>query len=355
MVSRLIERRLPVDNKSMLQKSLLPQTRGSWQLVIANFALYTKRTRAGFTDTIFLKRSDRASTMLRSSFSSWKLTSESIITIGITVTLLVGSVSSAMDKRSMASTSEPNIEAAVCGAFREPFMFWLWHRMAGAVAPHKLENIQALTPVTFKTRDGTALAGYKLAAENPSAYLLVAQGNAMLADQLVIDLQPFRDRGWDVYIYDYRGYGHSQGKSRLAAIVDDYREFIDHLNTLQYSKRFLYGISMGGVILLNAVGETNQYTRLVVDSSPARISDLGCPQRYDPVTHLPNDGARLMIISGGHDDVVPPEQMSELLDAARSRGARIVADPQLSHPYQDSSMAIHRRRQQQVASFLAQE
>ncbi|MGZ9125995.1 MAG: alpha/beta hydrolase [Candidatus Binatia bacterium] len=212
-----------------------------------------------------------------------------------------------------------------------------------------------MEPVKFKTRDEITLAGYKLAAENPTAYLLVAQGNAMLADQLVTDLQPFRDRGWDVYVYDYRGYGISQGKSRLAAIVHDYGEIVAHLNTLGYAKRLLYGISMGGVILLNAVGDTNRYTRLVVDSSPARISNLGCPERYDPVTHLPNDSKRVMIISGGRDHVVPPAQMDELLVIARSRGARILQDPEFAHPYQDSSTVIHRRRQQEVATFLHQD
>jgi hypothetical protein len=112
---------------------------------------------------------------------------------------------------------------------------------------------------------------------------------------------------------------------------------------------------MGGVILLDAVGNTNLYTRLVVDSSPARISNLGCPERFDPVAHLPSDGARVMIISGGRDAVVPPGQMGELIHMARSRGARIVQDPELAHPYQDSSPALHLRRQHEVANFLYHE
>jgi alpha/beta superfamily hydrolase len=252
------------------------------------------------------------------------------------------------------SKPDKDVEAAVCGSFREPLMFWFWHNMAGAANPQRLANFRSVQPVTYRTRDGIALRGYKLAAENPTAYLLVAQGNAMIADQLVTDLQIFRDRGSDVYIYDYRGYGVSEGKSRLAAIVDDYAEIIAHLNR-SYEKRLLYGISMGGVILLNAVGNTNLYTRLVVDSSPARISDLGCPERYDPVNHVPNEAERLMIISGGHDTVVPSEQMQELIRVARSRSARIVQDPEFSHPYQDSSSALHWRRQHEVADFLNQD
>lgn len=261
----------------------------------------------------------------------------------------------AASQKTMTSAKQPDTEVAVCGAFREPFMFWLWRSMAGTANPQAVATLPDVEPVKFDTRDGITLAGYKLAAANPKAYLLVGPGNAMLADQLVTDLKPFRERGWDVYIFDYRGYGKSQGKSRLAAIVDDYREIVAHLNTQGYPKRLLYGISMGGVILLNAVGKTDLYTRLVVDSSPARISHLGCPERYDPVAHLPNDGARVMIISGARDRVVPPDQMDELLRSARSRGARILQDPEFSHPYQDSSMNTHQRRQGEVATFLAQE
>ena len=268
---------------------------------------------------------------------------------------VISSAEFAMSETEVRSARETDVEAAVCGSFREPFMFWLWQKMAGAANPQAIRFIKGVEQVEFRTLDGMTLRGYKLAAENPKAYLLVAQGNAMLADQLVADLQIFRDLDWDVYIYDYRGYGISQGKSRLAAIVDDYGEIVAHLNSLGYAKRFLYGISMGGVILLNAVGRSDLYTRLVVDSSPARISNLGCPERYDPVAHLPKDGARMMMISGGRDSVVPPRQMDELIRIAQSRGARIVQDPELAHPYQDSSAAIHQRRQHAVATFLSQE
>jgi fermentation-respiration switch protein FrsA (DUF1100 family) len=277
----------------------------------------------------------------------------------MTILLLVFSLwlpGLATSEAEMRTTKEElDVETAVCGSLREPFMFWLWQSMAGAANPARAANIKGAEQIQFKTRDGIVLGGYKLVAGNPKAYLLVAQGNAMLADQLIADLQTFRDRDWDIYIYDYRGYGTSHGKSRLAAIVDDYVEIVTYLNTLGYGRRFLYGISMGGVILLNAVGNTKLYSRLVVDSSPARISDLGCPERYDPMTHLPNDGARMMIISGGRDSVVPPAQMEELVRVARSRGARIVQDPELAHPYQDSSTALHRRRQHEAATFLSQE
>jgi pimeloyl-ACP methyl ester carboxylesterase len=250
---------------------------------------------------------------------------------------------------------EVDVDSAVCGSIREPFMFWLWSSMAGSPNPKRLSQITDLEQISFKTRDRTELGGYKLAATKPKGYLLVVQGNAMLADQLVADLQVFRDLGLDVYIFDYRGYGISKGKSRLAAIVADYGEIISYLNTLGYDKRLLYGISMGGIVLLNAVGRSQAYTRLVVDSSPSRISDFGCPERYDPVVHLPEDSSQLMIISGAKDQVITRSQMDELVRVAASRRGRVLLDNEFAHPYQDFSDAIHRRRQNEVAAFLLQD
>jgi hypothetical protein len=112
---------------------------------------------------------------------------------------------------------------------------------------------------------------------------------------------------------------------------------------------------MGGIVLLNAVGRSQTYTRLVVDSSPSRISDFGCPERYDPVVHLPEDSSRLMIVSGARDQVVTPAQMAELVRVGRSRRGRVLLDDEFAHPYQDSSDAVHRRRQNEVAAFLLQD
>ena len=39
----------------------------------------------------------------------------------------------------------------------------------------------------------------------------------------------------------------------------------------------------------------------------------------------------------------------------RSRGARILQDPEFAHPYQDSSMAIQRRRRRDSSDFSRHE
>jgi alpha/beta superfamily hydrolase len=250
-----------------------------------------------------------------------------------------------------ANAAAADSEISVCGMLREPLAFWLFRRQAGSANAGRVAGIRDIERLTFTTRDGRQLGGYRLRAAVPRGYLLVAQGNAMLADQIMGDLHIFRDRGFDVYVYDYRGYGLSEGKSRLAALVSDYREIVAHLNSRSYRRRVLYGMSMGGVILLNAVGLSGSFDAMVVDSSPSRISHLGCPERYDPVSHLPADSSRLTIIAGERDRVVHPAEMEELMDTAKSRGAQVVRRMEYAHPFQDTA-DIHRRRLHEVADSL---
>jgi len=254
----------------------------------------------------------------------------------------------------MAHANNPtsDLEDSVCGIVREPLAFWQFRRVAGAPDASRIRSIPNIERLSFTTRDGRELGGYKLRADHPQGYLLVAQGNAMLADQIMGVLTFFRDYGLDVYVYDYRGYGLSGGKSRLKAMVFDYREIVAALNAQGYGRRYLYGMSMGGVILTNAIGPSGDYDALVLDSPPSRISGLGCPEDYDPVRNLPQDGARLMLIIGLKDRVVPPGDIEELSHILEQRGGRVLKSPEFAHPLMDLDPIIRRRRLQSVADFL---
>ena len=251
-----------------------------------------------------------------------------------------------------AKNTEPHLESSVCGLLREPLAFWQFRRAAGTAKASRVGPIRDIERLSFATRDGRKLGGYKLRAENPQGYLLVAQGNAMLADQIMGALTFFRNAGLDVYVYDYRGYGLSEGKSRLKAIVSDYREIVTMLNAQGYHRRYLYGMSMGGVILTNAVGPSEEYDALVVDSSPSRISGLGCPEEYDPLRKLPQDASKLMLIIGLRDRVVPPQDIEEMAKIVQERGGLVLRSTEFAHPLMDIDPAVRRQRFQAVVDFL---
>ena len=148
------------------------------------------------------------------------------------------------------------LEQSVCG-LKEPFVFWLWSNMAGSPNANRLASLENVDDISFKTKDNRILRGYKLKATgntgqvtSPKGYLLVLQGNAILSDQILDEFAHFSSAGFDVFIYDFRGYGRSEGKRRLKAIVSDYVEIIAALNSSNYDRHLIYAMSFGGIALL---------------------------------------------------------------------------------------------------------
>jgi alpha-beta hydrolase superfamily lysophospholipase len=256
-----------------------------------------------------------------------------------------------------ALLSEPDgPEAAVCGWIKEPLVFALWSHTAGKPHPEWAKHFPSAEAVTYTTKDGHILSGYKLrsTATNGAVLgtLLVAQGNAMLSDRVLGSLSYISEAGLDVYIFDYRGYGNSEGRSRLKAIVGDYREMADHLTVSPGGKKFLYGISFGGIVMMNVIGAGGAYDRAVIDSAPSRLSDHGCPTTYDPVENVPADASRIMFIAGKKDVVVPLEDSGELMRRARAQGARTEIKNNYAHPFMDGDAETQRSRLDLIREFM---
>ncbi len=254
-----------------------------------------------------------------------------------------------------------NLEQSVCG-IKEPFYFWLWSTTAGRPNSKRLSGLDGVVDLSFTTQDGRTLRGYRLRAggtfsektKPARGFLLVLQGNAMLADQILSEYRAYARLGYDVYIYDYRGYGRSNGKRRLRAIVNDVREVLTELIAQDYEKRFVYAMSLGGVFLLNALDPDIQLDKIIIDSTPSRLSDYGCPVEYDPIEKLPNDCKKFLLIRGQRDNVVTPAMSQDLAREAENRDAVVINDSEFGHPFMDSSATIHRRRMQDIQRYLAQ-
>jgi alpha/beta superfamily hydrolase len=249
--------------------------------------------------------------------------------------------------------ADGNLEQAVCNRLFEPFAFWLWQHAAGT--PHAVST--TLPPnveiIHYTTADQRRLAGYRIHAGNESkGFVLVAQGNATLVERLIAHLGTLAEAGYDVYLYDYRGYGSSEGKRRFKAIVSDYREIFATLSSSHPGKRLLYGMSFGGIVLLNVIGTGVAFDRGVIDSTPATISNYGCPRRYDPVANLPADSSGLLLIAGDRDRVVPADESAALLEAGAGRGARAQRSPDFAHPFMDKDQTVYRERQELIRGFL---
>lgn len=270
--------------------------------------------------------------------------------IAILLSFLIAIDSSANDR-----------EDTVCGVIKEPFLFWLWSSTAPGPNKNRVSHLEFVEPSKFQTSDGKTLRGYKYVSNDghghripPKGYVLMALGNAMIADQIIGHLRLFAENYYDVYIYDYRGYGNSEGKRRINAIIEDYKEIATVLNE-SYERKLLYGISLGGAVILNVIGFGIEYDAAVIDSSPSLLSSHGCPERIDPLVNLPPDASKLLVITGDKDPVLGESMTSELREVAQRRGAKTVHDENFSHPFMDHSDVIHKQRMKLVLNHLLAE
>lgn len=256
------------------------------------------------------------------------------------------------------NSSANNREDTVCGIIKEPFLFWLWSSVAPAPDVTRVLNLKFVEPVEYLTSDGKTLRGYKYLSNDGSqhqvtakGYVLMALGNAMISDQIIGSLREFSEQHYDVYIYDYRGYGNSDGKRRINAIIEDYKEISMSLNK-SYERKLLYGISLGGAVILNVIGSGVEYDAAVIDSSPSLLSGYGCPERIDPLVNLPQDASKLLVLTGQKDSVLGERMTSQLRESAHARGAKTVHGKNFSHPFMDRSPVVHNQRMGLVINHL---
>jgi pimeloyl-ACP methyl ester carboxylesterase len=132
-------------------------------------------------------------------------------------------------------------------------------------------------------------------------------------------------------------------------MLSDYRDIIADLDAQGYASRAFYGLSFGGVLLLDALRDDRGAKSLIIDSSPSRLSDHGCPPEHDPVSNFPSGGARALVIVGQRDNVVSPAMSRALVERARQAGAEVVSDPDFGHPFVDGHT---RRRFEMIRAFL---
>jgi hypothetical protein len=91
---------------------------------------------------------------------------------------------------------------------------------------------------------------------------------------------------------------------------------------------------------------------VVIDSTPARLSDYGCPPAYDPVNHLPSDCSNFLLLAGDKDGVVTPAMSHELMEQARQCGATVRREADFAHPFMDRDREVHRRRLELIEAYL---
>jgi fermentation-respiration switch protein FrsA (DUF1100 family) len=134
----------------------------------------------------------------------------------------------------------------------------------------KYEDIYA------ETRDNLQLHGWKLySGDEAEATLLFFHGNAENISTHFANVYWLVALGYDVYLFDYRGYGQSEGEAELGPIVDDMQMLIGHVleDLPANNKLIVMGQSLGASLSIYSVAHNRYRDRIKALVSVAAFSD----------------------------------------------------------------------------------
>lgn len=125
--------------------------------------------------------------------------------------------------------------------------------------------------VRFASADGTLLSGWYIPAAGESRGTVVhMHGNAqnMTAHWAYAEWLP--QRGFDLFCFDYRGYGQSQGTPDPDGILDDTIAALDYARSRNAAQKlFVFGQSLGGMLAIAAAGASPERISAVAAEAPA--------------------------------------------------------------------------------------
>ena len=183
--------------------------------------------------------------------------------------------------------------------------------------------------LTFAAADGTRLSGLWLESPEPQGVVVYAHGNAgNLSHRIPIAEVWRRELKLSVLLFDYRGYGRSQGVPDESGILLDTLAAYDEAVRLGGEIPLVAGRSLGTVPAIQVAAE-RQVRGLLLDSpmaSAARMAPRVLPLpgighlvsiKLDNVGRIGRVQCPILILHGELDRVVPIEQGREVHNAAR--------------------------------------
>ena len=193
-------------------------------------------------------------------------------------------------------------------------------------------------PVDFKSADGTPLHGWfippkELAAKSAKATIVFSHGNAGSISYHLGFCVWLAEAGYNVFIYDYRGFGKSGGTVDRRGMIDDVKAafaYITKRADVDSRRLISYGHSLGGAQSVTALGEkpVKGLRGVIVDGAFASyqtmariiggqlgaslVTDELSPKDFvERITPVP-----LLVVHGTRDEVVPVSQGRLLFETA---------------------------------------
>jgi hypothetical protein len=184
--------------------------------------------------------------------------------------------------------------------------------------------------LSLETDDGERLHGWWIEARSERlGHLLLCHGNAGNVGDRVLHASLLTAAGFDVMLFDYRGYGRSSGRPSEQGTYRDARAALASLLRQPEvdASRILYlGESLGGAVALELAQE-HRPAGLVLLSAFTSVRAMGrahypfipaalVPDAYPSMRRIRDLRAPLLVLHGERDEIAPLSHGRALFEAA---------------------------------------
>lgn len=198
----------------------------------------------------------------------------------------------------------------------------------------------AFEDVSFTASDGTRLHGWYVSGTSDVTWLWFHGNAGNIADRLDALAALHRNLGVTIFIFDYRGYGKSEGRPSERGMYLDGEAALAYLRSrpdVNADKVVLYGRSLGCAVAVEMASRHGAYA-LVLESPftsiramarrtfPVPPAWLLVKSRFDSLSKMRGITAPLLVVHPENDEVVPIAMGWEVHEAAGGSKRFFVAE-----------------------------
>ncbi|MDA2932884.1 alpha/beta hydrolase [Acidobacteria bacterium AH-259-D05] len=201
-----------------------------------------------------------------------------------------------------------------------------------------LDSYPWLERVRFSSSDGIELHAVWVPPPEGRPVLIFSHGNAgNLLGRMAL-VQKFRDQELGIFLYDYRGYGQSQGSPSEEGLYLDSEaawEWVSARGGIDPERIVSYGRSLGAAVALH-LALSREVAGVILEVPFTSIRDMAkevlpffpagpfLRESYDNLLGVRSLSRPLLIIGGDNDRVVPPWMGEALFEAASEPKQRLI-------------------------------
>jgi len=184
--------------------------------------------------------------------------------------------------------------------------------------------------VHFETADGVKLFGWFIPADNARGVILFCHGNAGNISHRLDSIQIFHRLGLDVFIFDYRGYGQSEGSPTEEGTYQDAEaawQYLIETRQTDPSQIIIFGRSLGGAVA-SWLAQSHQPGALILESTFTSLPEVAATHypylpvrfllrfQYNTAEYLGRIDCPVLIVHSRDDEIMPFSHGRRLFEIA---------------------------------------